>query len=76
MVLVEAHAVEAELVRQFHLVEIVVIELGALLRIVVAVGVRDPRGAVLADRVEIGVAIRHQMEIEDLHVAILNFRFR
>src|SRR3954468_9897997 len=31
---VEAHAVEAELVGKLHLVEIVVVELGALLRIV------------------------------------------
>ena len=75
MVLVEADAVEAELVRQLHLVEIIVIEFGALLRIVVAVRERHPRGAVLGDRIEIGVAVGHQMEIEDLHVAILTLQF-
>ena len=46
--LVEAHAVEAELVGILHLVEILVIELGTFLRIVVAVRERDPCGAVLA----------------------------
>ena len=71
MVLVEAHAVEAELVGKLHLVEIVVIELGALLRIVVAVGKGDPGRAVLFDRVEIGVPVRHEMEVEDFHAAIL-----
>ena len=55
MVLVEADAVEAELVGEFHLVEIVVIELGAFLRIVMVVGERHPGRAVLGDGVEIGV---------------------
>jgi hypothetical protein len=71
MVLVEAHAVEAELVGILHLVEVVVVELGALLRIIVAIGEGDPRRAVLSDRVEIGVPVRHEMKVEDLHAAIL-----
>ena len=69
MVLVEADAVEAELVGELHLVEILVIELGALLRIVVAVGIGDPGRAVLLDGVEIGVPVRHQVEVEDFHAA-------
>ncbi len=69
MVLVEADAVEAEPVGQLHLVEILVIELGALLRIVVAVGIGHPGRAVLLDRVEVGVPIRHQVEVEEFHAA-------
>ena len=71
MVLVEADAVEAELVGELHLVEIFVIEVGALFRIVVAVGIGDPGGAVLLDGVEVGVPIRHQMKIEEFHAAAL-----
>ena len=71
MVLVEADAVEAERVGELHLVEILVIELGALLRIVVAVGIGDPGGAVLLDRVEVGVAIGHEVEVEEFHAAFL-----
>ena len=69
MVLVEADAVEAEPVGELHLVEILVIEVGALLRIVVAVRIGDPGRAVLLDGVEVGVPVRHQMEIEDFHAA-------
>ena len=69
VVLVEADAVEAEPVGQFHLVEILVIEVGALFRVVVAVGIGDPGRAVLLDGVEIGVPVRHQVEIEDFHAA-------
>src|SRR6516164_10539703 len=69
VMLVEADAVEAELVGKFHLIEIVVIELGTLLRIVMAVRERHPGRAVLCDRVEIGVPVGHEMEIEELHAA-------
>jgi hypothetical protein len=71
VVFVQAHAVEAEPVGQFHLVEIFVIEFRALARIVVPVGIGDPCGAVLVDRVEVGVAIGHQVEVEELHAATL-----
>src|SRR6516165_9590214 len=71
MMLVEAHAVEAELVGKLHLVEIVVIELGAFLRIVMPVRERHPGRAVLCDRIEVGVPVGHEMEIEELHAAIL-----
>jgi hypothetical protein len=71
VMLIEADAVEAELVGKLHLIEIVVIELGALLRIVMAVRERHPGRAVLCDRIEIGVPVRHEMEIEELHAAIL-----
>ena len=71
VVLVEAHAVEAELVGKLHLVEIVVVELGALLRIIIAVGKGDPGRAVLFDRVEIGMPVRHKMKVEHLHAEIL-----
>src|SRR5262249_365407 len=64
-------AVEAELVGKLHLIEILMIELGAFLRIVVAVGERHPGGAVLLDRIEIGVTIGHQVEVEEFHAAIL-----
>src|SRR5262249_56390316 len=53
VMLIEADAVEAELVGQLHLIEIVVIELRALLRIVMAIRERHPGRAVLCDRVEI-----------------------
>ena len=73
VVLVEADAVEAEPVGQLHLVEILVIELGAFFRIVVAVGIGDPGGAVLLDGVEVGVPVRHQVKVEELHAAALFF---
>ena len=72
VVLVEADAVEAELVGELHLVEIFVIELGALLR--------DRRCALenvtqaeplRVDGVEVDVAIGHQVEVEELHAARL-----
>jgi hypothetical protein len=71
MVLVEAYAVEAELVRKLHLIEIVVIELCAFFRIVVPIGKGDPGRTVLFDRIEIGMPVRHEMEVEHLHAAIL-----
>src|SRR5262252_7241699 len=71
VMLIEADAVEAKLVGQLHLIEIVVIELRALLRIVMAIRERHPGRAVLCNRVEIGVPVRHEMEIEELHAAIL-----
>src|SRR5437016_8733984 len=71
VMLVEAHAVKAELVGELHLIEILVIELGALLRVVMPVRERDPGRAVLADRIEIDVPIRHEMEIEEPHAATL-----
>src|SRR6266542_3171152 len=71
VMLVEAHAVKAELVGKLHLIEILVIELGARLRVVMPVRECDPGRAVLADRIEIGVPIRHEMEIEEPHAAIL-----
>src|ERR1700729_1434049 len=66
MMLVEADAVEAELVGELHLVEIVVIELGAFLGIVMAVRECHPSRTVLGDGVEIDVRIRHQVEVEEL----------
>src|SRR5262245_12993968 len=71
MMLVDAHAVEAELVRLLELVEILVVELGAPHGVVVAVGEGDPRVAVALDRVHVDGGIRHQMEVEDLHAALL-----
>src|SRR5260221_3104002 len=53
------------------LIEILVIELGALWRFVMAVRERDPGRAVLSDRVEVGMPVRHEMEIEEFHAAIL-----
>ena len=71
VMLVEADAVEAELIGKFHLIEILVVELGALLRVVMAVRERDPGRAVVCNRVKIGVAVGHEMEIEEFHAAIL-----
>src|SRR5262249_51203505 len=71
VVLVEAHAVEAELIGKLHLVEILVVELGALMRIVMTVRERDPGRAVVCDRIEVGVPVGHEMEIEEFHAAIL-----
>src|SRR5262249_59886906 len=44
MMLVQAYAVKAKLVRELQLIEIIVVELGPLLRIVMAVLGRHPRG--------------------------------
>ncbi len=68
VVFVEADAVEAKLVGQFHLVKVLVIKLRALFGIVIAVGKRHPCRAVAADRVEIDMAIRHQVKVEDFHL--------
>src|SRR5262245_63306506 len=67
MMLVEAHTVEAELVGKLHLIEIVVIELGAFLRIVMPVRERHPGRAALCNRIESGVPVGHEMRIEELH---------
>src|SRR5262245_25167690 len=71
VMLIEADAVEAELVGKLHLIEILVIEFRTLLRIVMPVRERHPGGTVLCDRIEIGVPVGHEMEIEELHAAIL-----
>ena len=71
VMLVEADAVEAELVRKLHLVEIVVIKLGAFLRVVELVRQRHPGGAVARDLVEVDMTVGHEMEVEKLHAAIL-----
>src|SRR5262249_39681379 len=67
----EAHAVEAELIGELHLIEILVIELCAFLRVVVAIGECHPGRAILLDCIEVGVTIGHQVEVEDLHAATL-----
>ncbi len=67
MVFVQAHAVEAQPVGQFHLVEIIVIKLGAELRIIMGIGQRDPGRSVALDGIEIDVPVRHKMEVEKLH---------
>ncbi len=71
MVLVEAHAVEAKPVGELHLVEIFVIKLGTFVRLVMSIREGHPGRAVLLDGIEVGVAIGHQMEVEDLHAAAL-----
>src|SRR5262249_3800902 len=71
MVLVEADAVEAELVGELHLIEVFVIEAGALLRIIMPVRERDPGRAVALDGVEVGVPIRHQVKVEEFHAGTL-----
>ena len=70
VVLVEADAVEAETVGELHLVEVLVVKLGAVLRIVVAVGIGDPGGAIALDGVEVGMPIGHEVEIEEFHAVI------
>src|SRR5690349_22384151 len=69
--LVEADAVEAEPVGELHLVEILVVEAGALLGIVILVGESHPGRAVALDRVEVDVAVGHQVEVEEFHAATL-----
>jgi hypothetical protein len=71
VMLVQADAVETERVGIFHLVEIFVVEAGALFGIVMAVRIGDPGRAVALDRIEIGVPIGHQVEIEKLHAVAL-----
>src|SRR4029079_1041812 len=73
VVLVEADAVEAELVGKLHLIEVFVIEACAFLGVVVLVRIGHPGGAMLLYGLEIGMPIRHQMEVEDLHAAALRF---
>jgi hypothetical protein len=74
VMLVEAHSVEAEPVGELHLIEIVVIELGALARIVMAVREGDPGGAVLRNGIEVRVPVGHEMKVEEFHAAILMLR--
>ena len=69
--LVETDAVEAEPIRELHLIEIFMIELGALFRIIVAVGKGDPGRAVCLDGGKIDVPIGHEVKIEEFHAAIL-----
>jgi hypothetical protein len=49
MVLVDADAVEACLFRILQLIEIAVIEIGALFRLVIGIRIPDPRASVLVD---------------------------
>src|SRR5262245_19785993 len=67
----EGHADAAELVGKLHRVCRVVIDLGAFLRIIMPVRERHPGRAVLCNRIEIGVSVGHEMEVEELHAAIL-----
>ncbi len=67
MMFVDGDAVEAEFVGEAELVEILMIEFGAQDRIVMGVGIGQPRGAVLLDGVEIGMRVGHEVEVEDLH---------
>src|SRR5262249_26993249 len=71
VVLVETDAVEAEPVGKLHLIEIFVVERGALFGIVMPVRIGDPGGAVALDPFEVGMPVRHEMEVEELHAAAL-----
>ena len=67
MVLVQAYPVEAEFVGVLHFVKITVVKLGPEFGVVVAVGEGDPRRSVLFDRIEVDMAVGHQVEVEELH---------
>src|ERR1700722_10043553 len=67
MVLVDAEAVEAQLVGVFELVEVTVVERVPFDRIVVAVGQRHPRRIVTLGIGQIEVGVRHQVERDELH---------
>ena len=69
VVLVDAHAVKAELVCVFELVKVAVVELGAFFRIVVAVGQRDPGRVVGLVVVQVQIRIGHQVHHVELHQA-------
>ena len=64
--LVDAEPVVAELLGVLHLVEVLVVERVAALRIVVAVRQRDPRRGVPAIEIVGQVRPRHEMEVEEL----------
>ena len=67
VMLVDADAVEAELLAIDEEVDMALVFVGALDRIVEAVGQHDPGRAVLRRRLEIERAIGHQVEGEELH---------
>ena len=71
MVFVHADAVETELVGEFELGQIAVVERLPLHRIVVGIRQRHPCGIVLLDIVEIEIGIGHQVEEKGLHHATL-----
>ncbi len=73
VMLVDDDAVEAQLVGRLELIEILVVQLRALLGIVVGVGIGHPCRTVLGDRLEIGVGIGHQVEVEDFHAVTLSW---
>jgi hypothetical protein len=67
VVLVHADAVETQGVGIFELVEVAVVELGALGRVEKRVGKRDPRGIVLLVEIRRVVGPRHEVEKIRLH---------
>ena len=72
MMLVHHQAIEAQLVREFHLVEIFVVEFGALEGVVVTVGKRHPGAASLTDGLKVHMRIGHEVKMKDLHDAALS----
>ncbi len=67
VVLVDADAVEADLVGVFDLVQIAVVELVADLGIVIAIGQRHPGRVVLLIVIEIERRVGHEMKEIELH---------
>src|SRR5881397_929447 len=69
VVLVDAQAVPAELLRVLELVEVLVVELLADLRVVVAVRERHPRRGLVVVH-----DVRHQVKVIELHLAPVSGR--
>ena len=70
MVLVDRDAVEAELLGVLELVEVAVVELVAELGVEVLVGEVQRRRGVLLVEVVGQVRVRHEVEEDELHVAL------
>ena len=69
VVLIDAHAVKAELIGVFELVKVAVVQLGTLFRVVVTVGQRDPGRVVGLVVVQVQIRIGHQVHHVELHQA-------
>src|SRR5512135_692894 len=65
--LVEHHAVEAELVGVDELIDIFLVESARLAVVPQPVGYRDPAGVLLLVKILVEIGISHEMPAEELH---------
>ena len=65
--LVDAHAVKAQLVGQLQLVEVAIVELMAHKRVEMVVGQHHPGAAIFLADARIDVGVGHKVKAHDLH---------